>query len=179
MSDILRPNADVSTGWGPIPGPAHWSAIDDAVVQPTAGDTSDSINTSANATDEVALTTAALPAIEKIDVWVYAATNDTITVSLRDGTTQFATGNLNTGGATQWVKVCTYTGSLTQAQVDDLRIRFVGGAGFTNAIYTAYTEVFSTADKTSEVSNQTRSRRPMPMFRGPDVDRRARELKLR
>jgi hypothetical protein len=32
---------------------------------------------------------------------------------------------------------------------------------------------------TNEVANQTRSRRPMPMFRGPDVDRRARELKLR
>lgn len=168
----LRPSADISgiqtaggasgqgTTWDPYVASAYngggngWATIDDAVSQPTAPDITDYIQfgQSTATTALLDLSTGTIPAGETVTgatLWVfYRNTNGssrTHTFELRRADNSvLATFTVTTGTtATAWYPV-TYTGSLTQTEVDGLRVAFTASNTFDSAtVYAAYVDVVS------------------------------------
>lgn len=163
-SSILRPNADVVNTMSKSAGTTSWGALDDAVLSPTNARTGgDGVQlTSSTAAQEFQcdLTTFALPAgnvVSRVVAYVYCAggVKRGIDLKLLTGATVLA-GPVRVGAsqAEGWVQV-EYIGSLTQAQIDALRVQGVivstaSGTGQTVAtVYAAYVEVFYAAPDTT------------------------------
>lgn len=146
----LRPNGEISrhTDWVITDGGATTAdqVLDDAVTQPTApGTGSDYVSHIQLGTTnvEVALETVTVGTVMSAKVWYYAAlsgVSPSLTTKLFKGATEIATVTI-TSGAAAWYSV-TYTGNLTQAEVDDLRIRFgAANTASTCTVYAAYVEL--------------------------------------
>jgi hypothetical protein len=138
MSEILRPDGDVSVSLTPSAAVDHYTLLDESTLN-----TDDYVslsspgadNGSAGGSDTLSCGTFTKGTITSIVGWfniaayIYAATSGaegsvTITYRLYKGATQLATDTTiytavgNQGG---WVSV-TYTGDLTQSELDDLRL---------------------------------------------------------
>ncbi|HEX8082780.1 MAG TPA: Ig-like domain-containing protein [Solirubrobacteraceae bacterium] len=149
---VVRPNTTISAGsWTVVPSGTIDSVLDDNVLSPAAPSTaSDYVEENGNGpvTFEVGLGDVALRSGENVTSvrsWGYATTGDarTIDVDLRHGTTVLASGSWPAGAPAQWQSL-TYTGSLTQLEVNDLRQhRTIQGNGASTAtrVYAAYAEV--------------------------------------
>ena len=168
----LRPDASVSNNWtanGTFP-----SNLADAVSQPTAPGTGSGFISSSTAGQvaEMDLGTATLPVgatVTAARIWVYAAggTKRAVGVTLKTGASVLAGSDTNrvvaAGAAAGWYSL-EYSGSLTQGQIDALRIRCAvestGGGGASAAtVYAAYAEVdytsVTTYERSSDVSAVT------------------------
>lgn len=144
---ILRPNADVTTGWTTTPGAqSTFDMLDDVVTQPTAPSTaSDFITSTTTATFEVALETVSVSAVSQAVLWVYSdasLTGANTVYAIYKGATSIASFTISVSQAAAWNSV-TYSGSLTQAEVDDLRIRGTDSTAITGTFnaYAAYVEL--------------------------------------
>lgn len=154
-TEILRPNADVVNAWSKSSGTTSWGALDDAVTDPTDASTSGDgvriFSSTAGQESEVAVATFTLgtDTVSAVRAKVFAGggAKRGIDIRLLHGATQLGnTLSLGASAADAWYTI-TYTGSLTQAQIDDLRIEFVcvstaGGGGASAAdVFAAYVEV--------------------------------------
>ena len=148
---VLRPDADVvpSAAWS-TDGPSAWSVLDDDVLQPAAppADADRLTSTAEAATVELGLSDTELPAgaqVTRIRAWVHAATGSarTLTYQLRHGSTLIALAGALPDKPAGWQRFET-TAALTQAQLDDLRLRVtLAGLGTSTAttVHAAYVEV--------------------------------------
>lgn len=145
---ILRPNATVTNNWTVTDGGATQAheVTDDAVTQPTApGTASDFIRTGSAQTAEVHVETVGISSVSQAKAWIYGSTAllGNFQVSLLKGSTVIAgPTNFGVNNPAQWISF-TYTGALTQAEVDDLRIRVAwnGSAANNATVYAAYVEL--------------------------------------
>jgi predicted phage tail protein len=149
---VVRPNTTTITGsWTIVPSGSIDSVLDDNVLSPTAPSTaSDYVNANGNGpmTFEVGLSDVTLRGGENVTSvrsWGYAATGDarTLDTELRHGTTVLASGTWPSSVPAQWQSLL-YTGSLTQAELNDLRQRRTlqgTGASTHTFVYAAYAEV--------------------------------------
>lgn len=152
---VLRPDADVTAGWTESSGTTAWNLLDDAVTDPTdaqaSGDGGSISTSTAGAECEVHVASFTLGTDEvsaaRLKTYLVTGAKRQIEIRLLTGTTQLGT-TLSTGAsaAEGWYTL-TYTGALTQAQIDDLRAEFIcrstaggGGAG-SCTVYAAYVEV--------------------------------------
>lgn len=154
-TEVLRPNADVVAGWTELPAGAANVTLDDAVLAPTdaaaSGDGGSIATSTAGAECEVHVGTFTLgtDVVSAVRLKMYCTTGAKRGIDWRllHGTTELAAGTrVGANQSGQWYTV-TYTGTLTQAQIDDLRAEFVcvstaggGGAGSVT-VYAAYIEV--------------------------------------
>lgn len=148
---IVRPNADATVAWGVTGSATHFGALaaaGDTVTQPTAGSTAEFVSSAtASQTDTYDMgTLSGSGSYNEVDVWVYAkaATNDKLGVSTNIAGTTQQTVTLTTSNA--WYKVA-FTGlSMTQTDLDGLRITFTqvkNGGSDTVTVNTMYAEVFN------------------------------------
>lgn len=155
MADLgpLRPDVSVSNNWDTVNGtfPGNLAA---AVTQPTAPDTTANFIRSGTAGDvaEANVGTDTLPlgaTVTGATLWLYASggAKRAIGVTLKTGTTVLAGSDTNrvvaASAAEGWYSL-PFTGSLTQAEIDALRVRFAiestaggGGAGV-DTVYESY-----------------------------------------
>lgn len=160
---ILRPDGVISSGWNLNGAASANAALNGTAVQPTAGETTLFISANGSGTTtEVTVGTASIgtETVTSVVVWEYGKADGVAgghTFQAYKGTTALGTaGSTPDSGAQAW-RSSTYTGSLTQAEVDDLRIRFVNGAGGlgSNYAHEAYIEVNTTAAATQVASTRT------------------------
>lgn len=149
---VLRPNATVSNAWTVNPtGVSAYTVLDDALLQPTAPSTSsDYLNANANGPKVAEVHVDMQPlapgdAPDATTAWAYIATGSTrtVTLELMTGATSLATTTIPASSAAAWRSVSTATG-LTQAQVDDLRVKVtLNGSGGSTAsfVYAAYVQL--------------------------------------
>jgi len=131
MAEIyLRPNGDITVGLSCSAGSNHYELVDEDTLNiadyvyktSNAGDANP-----ASASDLLSLETYTLAAgesVKSITAWFYLGTSDTgaskhsYTIKLYKGTTELATATTTDSG---WQSI-TYTGTLTQSEIDDLRV---------------------------------------------------------
>lgn len=152
----LRPNADVTNNWTKSTGTQGFALIDDAVTEPTdasiSGDGAQITGTTTAGTEqEVGFGTFTLDAdtVSEVTLWVHRATGAKrgIDVRLLHGTTQLgSTLSIGHNQGAGWQSIV-FTGSIAQAQIDDLRAEFVttttagGGGAAAPTVYAAYINV--------------------------------------
>lgn len=147
----LRPDSTVTSNWTVTPtGSAAFAVLDDPVLQPTAPSTSsDHLSTSSvgNAAEVHVLTQTLAPGdtVLSTTAWAYLQPGPkrSITLTLLSGATVLGSTTAAQGSGTSWRSV-TSNSALTQAQVDDLRLRVtLGGTGASSAgfVYAAYASV--------------------------------------
>lgn len=130
----VNANADVVvTGWTTTAATA-WEAVssaaDLAVTDPAAGNISTTVeymvDQTTNDTFTVAMETFDITGqeISQIVARAYgrSGTAGTLQIELLHGATVLASNTMANGNTAGWL-TCTYTGSLTQGQLDDLRVR--------------------------------------------------------
>lgn len=151
---ILRPDGVIGNAWTLNGGAASAAdALNGTAIQPAAGETTKNISTTAaSAVSEVTVGTVALVSetVSSIVVWSYCQSD----ITSGGHSFQAYTGASPLGSATSvadgsavgW-RSSTYNGSLSQAALDDLRIRITNGAGGIAQCfaYEAYIEVNTTA----------------------------------
>lgn len=141
---ILRPNVDVTQQWDIIGGnPTAWESLDEAITDPTAGDGFYMQTSTAAEICEVGVETIAVSTVTQAVGKFYVAAGllaSNWTIALYKGAvllqSEVVPGNI---GA-QW-RTVTFVGSLTQAEVDDLRLRATGGGTDVNQWDTGYVEL--------------------------------------
>ena len=131
-------------------GSSFWSVLEEASVRPYTPTSADYIYNTVQSGDlaaEVGLGGYTVAGGDQVTLarahaYVNPATNRALTWQLRTGSTVLATGTATNASGTAWHQI-DYTGGLTQAQLDDLRLRFTAGSGTTNpmAVYAAYVEI--------------------------------------
>lgn len=148
----LQPNSTVSNAWTVAPaGSTVDSVLDDAVLSPTAPSTaSDYINANANGprVAEVHVGTQSIAPGDTVSTTIaraYLSTGSgrTVTLELMTGATSLASTTIAANSAAAWRSVSSAS-ALTQAQVDDLRIKVtLNGSGGSTAsfVYAAYVEL--------------------------------------
>ncbi len=147
----LRPDSTVTSSWTVTPtGSAAFAVLDDPVLQPTAPSTSsDHLSSSTvGAVAEVGVQSQPLGAGDTVlstTAWAYLQPGPqrSITLTLLSGATVLGSTTAAQASGTSWRSV-TSSSALTQAQVDDLRLRVtVGGSGASTAgfAYAAYASV--------------------------------------
>lgn len=146
----LRPNDDISNQWTITDGGAveAWEVLDDAVLQPAAPVTGSNFVSEASDAQvfECHFETVTVGTVSSAKLWVYAAA-DTLTadpgatIRLLEGANILSTVVVPQNTAAAWYSA-TYTGSLTQAQVDDLRVRVTkhGALGIAT-VFAAYVDL--------------------------------------
>lgn len=167
-TQLLRPNADITfdsanTTTNPASHPTIWDLLNDAVTQPAAPSTASGfINDGASSsTNEVALETFSLAGgiVTQVIGWIYLTGSGgafTVTTSLWANGVQLASAVITPAGSPGWQSV-TYTGALTQSDIDDLRIRMLFANTIANStVYETYAEVTYTP-ATSTISGATLS----------------------
>jgi hypothetical protein len=127
----LNPDADVSvTGWdAPVFSQLN-TAADLLITDPAAGNISTAaehvVSTATGDVFTVAMETFSITgqAISQIVARIYSrsGTGGTLTLELLHGSTVLASNTQSAGNTAGWL-TATYSGSLTQGQLDDLRIR--------------------------------------------------------
>lgn len=151
---VMRPDSTVSNNWDVTPSTTSaFGVLDDAVLSPNAPSTSSDFlsSTAAGRTAEVGLgpqTLATGDSVAAITAWAYVDTGNRrpVTLTLLTGATSLGSVTEPAGSAAGWRSASTST-ALTQAQVDDLRIRLTtGGSGASSAsrAYAAYAELRTT-----------------------------------
>lgn len=164
MTDTaLQPNADVTNNWTKSAGSNGYACIDDAVTQPTDPTTSGDGENISSSTDtqvqecHVGTFTLGSDTMNSATLWVYAETGRKrgIDWDLRHGSTVLATGTrIPAQSSAQWHSV-TYNGSITQAQIDDLRLKLTcvstagGGGADSVTVHAAYIVVNHSAGATT------------------------------
>jgi hypothetical protein len=148
---VLRPEGDTLAQWNATPASYSYSALDDAVEQPTVPTTTDYISTSLTGKSCLlnvpTVDLASNEEVVAVKAWMYgknAANSTRLDIS---GSQQWATGN-QTSTTNAWFSV-TYTGTMTQAQVDALRIFIYSQGAVLHTVYAAYLEVFTRVVTTS------------------------------
>ena len=127
-STILRPDGDITVGLVCSTGTSHYALIDETTLDTADYNykTSNAADTnSVSGSDLVSVGTFTRPAVietvaVKVNITLSPGSNGgtaSCTIKLYTGATELASGS----GATGWNTV-TYTGDLTQSQIDDLRI---------------------------------------------------------
>lgn len=158
----LRPDSTVTSNWTVTPtGSAAFAVLDDAVLQPTAPSTSSdhlSSSTVGNAA-EIHVQTQPLAAGDTVlstTAWAYLQPGPkrSITLTLLSGSTVLGSTTAAQASGTSWRSV-TSNSALTQAQVDDLRLRVtMGGSGASTAgfAYAAYASVRTSGTLSSTIA---------------------------
>ncbi|MCH7883221.1 hypothetical protein IIA95_02300 [Patescibacteria group bacterium] len=126
---VIRPDGDFSVNWTSTPSGTNFTTIDEVVTQPTAGDDTDFIRSATNnQVDEFDMGTISnVDTATQVQVWAYAKadTNDDLGINIViDGTPQTRQDIGLTTGFT-WVSATFSSLSLTQTQVDGLRVQLV------------------------------------------------------
>lgn len=145
----LDPNSDAKSEWTEAPvGPA-WSALDDGTRQPSTPDTSDNINTPTTGQlsrqDLTTFTLASGEVVTQVKGWFYCETGATgsMVVSFQGPITTISL-TVAAGSSAAWRSI-TYTGSLTQANLDALQLQAQSvTTGATRKVHAMYAEVTTT-----------------------------------
>ncbi|PLS81713.1 hypothetical protein CYG49_01575 [Candidatus Saccharibacteria bacterium] len=128
---LLRPNVDVYAGWREVPYGSAWARLDDTVTYPQIPSSSSDYleDRGTGSVNRVGVTN--VPAgrtAKSVRAWVHlngGGTTDKLRVVLRSGTTVLssydATRYFNGTQSSAWVAV-TYTGALSEAQLNNLQI---------------------------------------------------------
>ena len=159
LSQRLLPNGDISgigtdnnQTWAPTPAGAGYTTIDDSAVQPATPNTSDllTFTVAGPATAVFDVETFALPSnatVSTARLWFYWAPVNTnshsfaAALTLANGTVLATTTLTNGVTSGRWDSV-TYTGTLTQSQIDGLRMTITGSNTLNNLfIYAMYADV--------------------------------------
>jgi hypothetical protein len=163
LTAFIDPNADGTIGanWAST-GASKYTEIDEATRQPTTPNTADNISISNNRTDTAFIqmsSIASIATVSSVTVWIYHNdnTNGTTYVQLYDAaeTTAYGAEQTFTFRSTNtWDSVTVGSLSLTQSQLDGLRLRFrvakTGtGSAKTQTIYAVYADVTYTAGSMS------------------------------
>lgn len=160
---ILRPDGTVTNAWNLNGAASAQAALNGTAVQPTAGDTTLFISANGNGTVcEVTVGTVTLgtETVTGLTVWEYGKADGVAgahSFQAYKGTTALGTaGTTPDSGTLQW-RSSVYSGALTQAEVDDLRIRFTNAAGGLGSNYAeeAYIELTTSAAATFVSATRT------------------------
>ena len=152
----IRPNGDTTTLQWTSTATTHYTEIDEMVVQPTAGTTTDNVNNGGTATNVDRYTMGTISSIAQatqIVVWVYgyaSKNNSVMSVDLYyDGSLQNQ-GTVTLRGSYSWTSA-TFTGlTLSQSNLDSLEISISGDTtGRTYYVATLYADVTYTAGSLS------------------------------
>ena len=145
-SYISRPNADVAAGWTENPSGAAYACVDDAVIAPTAPDTTDYLSTSSDgAITSFQFEPVKVPAGERvveIKFWFYYRTAATaLGVSGLDVSAAVlpGAGNFLTGASYAWDSV-SYEGNLSSYQLDGVWLQFTQSGSSESRIACCYVE---------------------------------------
>ncbi|HEX2084159.1 MAG TPA: Ig-like domain-containing protein [Solirubrobacteraceae bacterium] len=161
---VVRPDSTISPGsWAAVPGGTMDSVLDDNVLSPAAPSTADDYAESqASGPDaiEVGFADPALRAGENVTTvraWTYAATGDkrSLDAELLTGATVLTTGSRGVGLPPMWGSPLTWSGGLTQAEVNDLRLRRIlqgNGASTMSYLYAVYVEVQTDVDEAPTIT---------------------------
>lgn len=147
----LRPNANfLVPNWTTTPaGTAHWDAVNDAVTRPalptTATDYASSTSNSGFSVHVDTVTLAPGETVASITAWFYlaAGSNRAPHLFMANGGLSLADTTYPAGSPAGWYST-TYTGTMTQAELDALYIAFTpeGNGGSTaTVVYAGYAEV--------------------------------------
>ena len=149
--NLQMPAATLSSGWTVNPSGSAHTVLDDYVWYPSAPSTSgDNItsNAAGPVVTELQMQPQPLAAGETVSytsaaVYLSTASNRTVTIELLTGGTTLGTNVVPGGTAAKWEGV-TSTQALTQAQLNDLRIRLTqsGSGGGSANVYAAQTWVY-------------------------------------
>ncbi len=153
----LRPNADVVNAWTKSAGTTSWEALDDSVTDPTnprtSGDGVHITSSTAAQESEVDLATFTLngDVVSAVRLKVFSAGGNRRGANARllTGATQLvaaAAPPATTPGTAEAWYTLTYTGTLTQGQLDALRAEVIcttisGGSPTAATVYAIYAEV--------------------------------------
>ncbi|MDQ5808674.1 MAG: hypothetical protein M3320_08370, partial [Actinomycetota bacterium] len=149
---VVRPDSTITAGsWTVTPSGTIESVLDDNVLSPVAPSTAtDHIDENGNGpvTVEVGLGDVALragEAVTSVKSWGYLSTGDTrwLETRLRAGGSDLASDTVPAGTPAMWHSM-TFTGSMTQTEVNDLQQQATlqgGGASTATFIYASYAEV--------------------------------------
>jgi hypothetical protein len=139
LTSTLRPDGDVVRQWSGTPG-AAWAALDDPTTQPTAVPATDYIYAgAAGRVTEVTLANLAFAgSTGNVTGWFYAnaGTSTQLRVDIVSQGAVRATTTVNAGSGFSWRSLPAIT--MTQAAVDDLRLRFTAVAGGDTNVRAAY-----------------------------------------
>jgi len=144
----LRPNGDDSVGWGHTDSGgdgSHWKDLDEVVVQPNAGDENTIYSSTEGATDIFTMGTHAMGAnevVKKIELWTYGQLDSALNI----GQASFHTTSTGWSedrfpfkgiewGSYHWIKVSWDNLSLSQADLDSLKMKFVYSEVFAPVSY--------------------------------------------
>lgn len=156
LNDYIRPDGDTTTIQWTSTATTHYTEIDEIVVQPTAGTTTDYVNNAGNSTNVDRYTMGTISSIvqaTQIVVWVYGyatKNNSSMSVDLYYNGTLQNQGSVSFGTSYGW-RSATFTGiTLTQSDLDSLEISISGDTGGrTYYVATLYADVTYTAGSLS------------------------------
>lgn len=166
---VLRPTSDVNSNWTINGGAASRTAAltqsGDLVTDPTAPDTTQSIQSTTNSqaqdfelTDPTSIGVATAATIE---VYSSCSGDDTVTASLRDGSgNQVGSSTVSiAAGSAAWRSGSVGTISLDQTAVNALRLRLVynkvGGTSTAHIVSAAYVSLTYTPPSPAPVRKRT------------------------
>jgi hypothetical protein len=152
----IRPDGDTTTLQWTSTGTTHYTEIDEAVVQPTAGTTTDYLDNGGSASNVDRYTMGTISSIiqaTQIVVWVYGysdKSNSAMSVDLYYNGSLQSQGSVTFGTAYSW-QSASFTGlTLSQSDLDSVEIEITGDAGGrTYYVATLYADVTYTAGSLS------------------------------
>lgn len=156
LNAIVRPNGDTTTIQWTSTATTHYTEIDEAVIQPTAGTTTDFVNNAGAASNVDRYTMGSVSSIiqaTQIVVWVYAYSsknNSGMSVDLYYNGSLQSQGSVTLGTSYGW-RSATFSGlTLSQSDLDSVEIEITGDAGGrTYYVATLYADVTYTAGSLS------------------------------
>jgi hypothetical protein len=156
LNDYIRPDGDTTTIQWTSTGTTHYTEIDEAVVQPTAGTTTDYVDNgkSANNLDRYTMgTISSIIQATQVVVWIYGycdKANSSMSVDLYYNGSLQSQGSVTFGTAYSW-QSASFTGlTLSQSDLDSVEIEITGDAGGrTYYVATLYADVTYTAGSLS------------------------------
>ncbi|MBW6441700.1 hypothetical protein K0B04_02200 [Patescibacteria group bacterium] len=156
LNAYIRPDGDTTTIQWTSTAATHYTEIDEAVVQPTAGTTTDYVNNGGTATNLDRYTMGTISSViqaTQVVVWVYGYStknNSSTSVDLYYNGSLQNQGSVTFGTSYSWQSV-TFTGlTLSQSDIDSLEIEITGDAGGrTYYVATLYADVTYTAGSLS------------------------------
>jgi len=156
LNDYIRPDGDTTTIQWTSTATTHYTEIDEVVVQPTAGTTTDYVNNAGTVGNVDRYTMGTISSVvqaTQIVVWVYGYStknNSSMSVDLYYNGTLQNQGTVTFGTSYGWVS-STFTGlTLSQSDLDSLEISITGDAGGrTYYVATLYADVTYTAGSLS------------------------------
>jgi hypothetical protein len=148
VGHVLRPNADLVSGWRPVGSSTAWSALDDPIEQPTPASATDYIKARkppATWVTEVGLSSPALGAGAPVEAtaWFHARTNTgtRLQVDVRWGGSTRETYVVAPRISDRWHQVPISPTPPDQAALDDVSLRFTALDGYATYVRAAYLEL--------------------------------------